>query len=58
MVAGVPAVVKGEVDEMRDTLLWFGHRAYQSLPPRYRESCVEISPEDARRSYDADPEAE
>ena len=51
MVAGVPATVKGKVDEARDSMLWLGHRFYQSLPPRYRESCSEVSLEETRRLY-------
>jgi carbonic anhydrase/acetyltransferase-like protein (isoleucine patch superfamily) len=51
MVAGVPATVKGTVDEARDAMMWLGHRFYQSLPPRYRESCSEVSLEEARRLY-------
>ncbi|MBN2027456.1 MAG: gamma carbonic anhydrase family protein [Actinobacteria bacterium] len=56
MVAGVPAVIKGDVDETRDTLLWIGHRFYQSLPPRYRESSSELTLEEAQRLYDENPE--
>jgi carbonic anhydrase/acetyltransferase-like protein (isoleucine patch superfamily) len=58
MVAGVPAVIKGEVDEARDAMMWLGHRFYQSLPPRYRESSAEISLEEARRFYGEGPEPE
>ncbi len=58
MVAGVPAVVKGEVDDMKDAILWIGHQFYQSLPPRYRESCEEISLAEAQRSYGEEPEPE
>lgn len=51
MVAGVPAVVKGEVDDMRDALMWAGHKFYQSLPPRYQHSSSAISLEDTHRQY-------
>ncbi|MDY6796137.1 MAG: phenylacetic acid degradation protein PaaY [Actinomycetota bacterium] len=55
VVAGVPAEVLGEVDESRDTLLWIGTRAYQSLPDRYRSECSETSLEDARERYREEP---
>ena len=55
MVAGVPAEVKGEVDEVRDAFLWIGTRFYQTLPSRYRESCAEITLEEAQRRYQEDP---
>jgi phenylacetic acid degradation protein len=58
MVAGVPAVIKGEIDDTRDAMLWIGHHFYQSLPPRYREGSEEISLEEARSSYGEDPEPE
>lgn len=58
MVAGVPAVVKGRIDDAREALLWTGHSFYQSLPPRYRESSEEISLEEARRHYGEEPEPE
>ncbi len=51
MVAGVPATVKEQVDDDMDTLLWAGHRIYQSLPSRYRDSSHEISIEEAHRLY-------
>lgn len=51
MVAGVPARVKGEIDDDRDALMWMGHRLYQSLPARYRADCREISLEEAQRAY-------
>jgi phenylacetic acid degradation protein len=56
MVAGVPAVVKGQVDESRDTFLWLGHRLYQTLPSRYRESSSEISPDEAGQAFEDKPE--
>jgi phenylacetic acid degradation protein len=58
MVAGVPAIIKGEVDETRDAMLWIGHRFYQSLAPRYRESSSELSLEEARHLYAENPEPE
>lgn len=58
MVAGVPAVIKGKVDETRDAFLWIGHRFYQSLPPRYRESSSELTLEEAQGFYEEDPEPE
>ncbi len=58
MVAGVPAVIKGEIDDAREAMMWIGHRFYQSLPPRYRESSEEISLDDARRHYGEEPEPE
>jgi phenylacetic acid degradation protein len=56
MVAGVPAEVKGEIDESRDTMLWMGHMAYQSLPPRYSQSSSEITLDETRRLYEENPE--
>jgi len=55
MVAGVPAKVKGVIDDARDALLWMGARAYQSLPPRYRESSAVVSLEESQRLYEEDP---
>lgn len=55
MVAGVPARVMGEVDDDREALLRLGRRFYQSLPPRYREGCFEMSLEEARRGYEENP---
>lgn len=55
MVAGVPATVMGEVDDMRDALLWIGTRFYQSLPERYRSHCSEMLPEEARSLYEKYP---
>jgi phenylacetic acid degradation protein len=57
MVAGVPAKVMGEIDDARDAMLWLGHRFYQSLPARYRESCFEVSLQVANGSYEEDPTA-
>jgi phenylacetic acid degradation protein len=55
MVAGVPAVVKGEIDDARDAMMWIGHRFYQSLPPRYQESSEEISLQEAQDHYGEEP---
>lgn len=55
LVAGVPATEKDDVDDTRDTLLWIGTRAYQSLPQRYRRNCSEISLRESRRLYEQDP---
>jgi phenylacetic acid degradation protein len=51
MVAGVPATVKGRLDEAGDALLRIGSSFYQSLVARYRESCEEIPREEAARLY-------
>lgn len=56
MVAGVPAVVKGSIDDDREALLWLGHTFYQSLPPRYRENSAKISLEEAQGFYGEAPE--
>jgi phenylacetic acid degradation protein len=57
MVAGIPAAVRGEVDENRDALMWAGHKMYQTLPLRYQESQEEVSLEEAHRRYrEPDPE--
>ncbi len=55
MVAGVPAKVKGDVNDAMDAMLWMGHRAYQSLPPRYSQSSSEVSLEEARKNFEDDP---
>ena len=58
LVAGVPAVKKGVVDDTMDTFLWIGTRAYQSLPHRYQENCAEITLKEAQAHYREDPEPE
>jgi phenylacetic acid degradation protein len=55
MVAGIPATPKGEVDDAKDALMWMGHKFYQSLPPRYRDSSEEVTLEEAQRKYQAGP---
>jgi carbonic anhydrase/acetyltransferase-like protein (isoleucine patch superfamily) len=58
LVAGVPAVEKGIVDDTMDTFLWIGTRAYQSLPHRYQENSTEITLKEARDLYQENPEPE
>lgn len=55
MVAGVPAVIKGDIDDAKDAMLWLGHRFYQSLPQRYREHSQEISLEEATVLFRENP---
>jgi carbonic anhydrase/acetyltransferase-like protein (isoleucine patch superfamily) len=57
LVAGVPAVEKGVVDDTMDTFLWIGTKAYQSLPDRYKEKGKEITLKEAEDAYREDPEA-
>ena len=46
LLVGVPARVTKDIDEKTRQFIWMGTRLYQTLPGRYRESLIRLSPEE------------